>query len=1002
MKIKVNLKGFVLLALFTAMSSFAIAQRTIKGSVTDAASNEGLVGASIVVTGTTKGTLTDVDGKYELSVPADATTLTYSFTGYANVTIPIGSSSVIDAKLNGGSVLEELVVVGYGSVKKSDATGSVVALDEKSFNRGLVTSPEQLIQGRAAGVQIAQNGGEPGGAISIRIRGTSSINGGNNPLYVIDGVPLTSDNSTAGGGGVFGGSTARNPLNYLNPSDIEKIDVLKDASSTAIYGARGANGVILITTKRGKGRGSLDYSYALGVSSITKKYDLLSASAYAAASIPANNLGGNTDWQDVVLQTGLSNDHNIAYGSATEKGNYRFSFGYTDQNGIFKQTGFTRYSARFNGDQKFLDDKLTVGVSITAANTFDRAVPITNNSGFGGDLLARMLVTNPTLSIYKYNNSAKFDCDTCEINQPKSNSETSPAAILRFTKDETNTIRTTGDIHAEYKIIAGLSFKTVLGFDKSQSQRRFATSPLLNAGNNLDKIVGRNIYTNIAVNSALWDNYLTYTTKAGDIDFTGLVGYSYQSFNLQGDRSEAIGFPIDPKLLSGLENQLNNAGAAKKSIVNNSYNTTDEIQSQFARVNIGYKDKYLLTASVRRDGSTRFSDDKKYGIFPSFGFKWRLIQEDFISKNIFSDLGLRIGYGVTGNQAIPHNLYQQRYRYTDTNFNDDGAIVTGAYNTASNNSGALQWESVAQTNFGLDFGFMNNRITGSVDYYQKNTDKSLIQVIGDGSKPGGGGQWINLPANIQNSGIELSLSIRAIDTKDLQWSVSGNIATNTNIVKSLSGAYNTGAINGQGLSGAYAQQITAGQPLGAFFIRQADGYDSKGLSKYVDGNDAQLFVGKGALPTLYGGITNNFSYMGLDLSIFFNGVFGNYVYNNTANAFFTQGALASGRNVTANVIGNGESAANAPEPSTRFLEKGDFVRLSNLSIGYNFPLPKGGNVSNLRLFVTGQNVLTFTNYTGQDPEVNTDKSIDGIPSFGIDYTAYPRARTWSFGASVTF
>ncbi len=1002
MKIKVNFKSFMLLAMFTVMSNFAFAQRTITGVVKDADSGETLVGSSVVVTGTTKGTLTDLDGKYELQVPADAASLTFSYTGYSNLTIAIGASKVVDANLKGGSILEAVVVVGYGSVKKSDATGAVVALDEKSFNRGVLTSPEQLMQGRAAGVQVSQNGGEPGGGITVRVRGTSSVNGGNNPLFVIDGVPLSTDNSTADGqSGGFGSSSSRNPLNYLNPNDIASIDILKDASSTAIYGARGANGVVLITTKKGKkGAGSFEYGYSLGVSQITKKYDLLSASAFAAASIPANNLKGNTDWQNVVLQTGLTNNHNLAYGGGSDKGSYRFSLGYMDQNGIFKQSGFQRYSARFNGDQKFIDDRLTVGVNITASNTIDAAVPITNDAGFGGDLLGRMLVSNPTLSIYKWNTKTTADCDTCEINQPSSNSEANAAAILRYTKDIANTIRTTGDVHAEFKIIDGLTIKTVVGFDKSQSQRRSATSPLLNNGNNKD-VGGRSFYSNVALNNSLFDTYLNYNNKFGDIDFSGLLGYSYQSNGFQNDRAELIGFPTDSAFLSTIDYQLNNAGAAGKSIVKNSASYKDEIQSQFARVNFGYKEKYLVTASIRRDGSTKFGADNQYGIFPSVGVKWRLIQEDFIPKNIFSDLGLRLGYGVTGNQDIPHNLFSQRTRYGDATF-DNSKINPGGitFPAGSIGNNKLQWESTKQLNFGLDFGFLNNRLTGTVDYYKKNTDKLLIKVKGDGSATGDG-VWLNLPADVENSGIELSLNFVAVDSKDFRWTISGNIANNKNIVNSLAGAYNTGNINGQGLSGAFAQQIIQGQPLGAYFIRKADGYDAKGLSKYADGNDAQLQLGKSGLPTITGGLTNTFAYKGLDFSFFLNGVAGNYIYNNTANAFFTQGALASGRNVTANVVGNGESKDNAPEPSTRFLEKGDFLRLSNLSLGYNLPITNG-KIKGVRVFVVGQNLMTFTGYTGQDPEVNTNKSRDGIPSFGIDYTPYPVARTWSFGASVTF
>lgn len=1001
MKIKVNFKSLMLLFFFTALSSFAFAQRTLSGMVTDADSNEPLVGASVVITGTTKGTLTDIDGKYTLSdVPKDATTITVSFTGYANLTVPLGSSNVIDVKLKGGSILDEVVVVGYGTVKKSDATGAVTAISEKDFNKGVITSPEQLLQGRAAGVQITQNGGEPGGGINIRVRGTSSVNGGNNPLYVIDGVPLSGDNSTPEGNTPgLGNSSPRNPLNYLNPNDIEKIDVLKDASATAIYGARGANGVVLITTKRGKkGAGTLDYSYSLGASKITKKYDLLSADEFAKA-VPASNLGGKTDWQDVVLQTGLTNNHNISYGGGSDKGSYRFSFGYMDQEGIFKQSGFTRYSARFNGDQKFLDDKLTVGVNITAANTTDRAVPITNDAGFGGDLLARMLVSNPTLSIYKYNNSTTLNCDTCTFNQPSSNSEANPAAILRYNKDVTNTLRTNGNVYAEYKIVDGLTFRTVLGFDKSLSQRKSATSPLLNNDNNLT-VKGSAIFASLELDNSLWDNYLTYTKKLGNVDFTGLLGYSYQSFGRAGDGSRMVGFPTSAEFLSSIDYQINNAASAAKSVVTNSFKTKDELQSQFARINLGYQDKYLFTASVRRDGSTRFAPDKQYGIFPSFAFKWRLIQEGFIPKNIFSDLGVRLGYGVTGNQDIPHNLYSQRYRYANSGINNSGDVVNGGYGQVANNSAALQWESTKQTNIGLDFGFLNNRLTGSVDYYEKHTDNLLFQIEGDGSKAASG-EWRNLKADVQNKGVELNLNFVAVDSKDFRWNIAGNIASNHNLVKDLAGAYNTGTINGQGLSGAFAQQIIAGQPLGAFFIRRANGFDANGLSKYVDGNDAQILVGQSGLPTLNAGLTNSFSYKGVDLSIFFNGVFGNYIYNNTANAFFTQGSLQNGRNTTRDVVGNGESAANAPEPSTRFLEKGDFVRLGNLSLGYNLPI-KSDKIKSLRLFVSGQNILTFTSYTGQDPEVNTNKAINGIPSFGIDYTAYPRAKTWTVGANVSF
>ncbi|NJN32910.1 MAG: TonB-dependent receptor plug domain-containing protein [Saprospiraceae bacterium] len=474
----------MMLLFFVAFSNFSYSQRTITGTVTDGESSDPLVGASIVVTGTTNGTLTDLDGKYSLVVPNDAKSITISFTGYESVTQPLGAESILDFKLKAGSLLDEVVVVGYGSVRKVDATGAVNSITEKDFNRGVITSAEQLMQGRAAGVQITQNSGQPGGGINVRIRGTSSVRSGNNPLFVIDGVPLAGDDVTPDGQtGGLGSSAARNPLNFLNPDDIEKIDVLKDASATAIYGARGSNGVVIITTKRGKKDGGFDYSYSLGFSSITKRYDLLNAAEFKNAT-PINDLGGSTDWQDVVLQTGLTNNHSISYGSNIGKGVYRISAGYINQEGIFKQSGFGRYSLRFNGEQRVLSDKLLIGVSGTIANTLDRSVPITDNSGFVGDLLSAMLKTNPTMPIYTFNKNATNDCDTCVLNQ-LSPSEPNPAAILRYSQDKTKTLRSVGNAFAEVSIIEGLTFKTVIGFDQSISNRRSAFSPFLTIqGNN--------------------------------------------------------------------------------------------------------------------------------------------------------------------------------------------------------------------------------------------------------------------------------------------------------------------------------------------------------------------------------------------------------------------------------------------------------------------------------------------------------------------------------------
>ncbi|NJN32909.1 MAG: TonB-dependent receptor [Saprospiraceae bacterium] len=513
------------------------------------------------------------------------------------------------------------------------------------------------------------------------------------------------------------------------------------------------------------------------------------------------------------------------------------------------------------------------------------------------------------------------------------------------------------------------------------------------------------VISDLAINNRLWDNYLTYTKKVGDVNFTGLLGYSYQSFEFSDSRATAQNFSqvlVEPKLEQNIDAFANNAGGADRSVVNNSSNRIDELQSYFLRANVSFKDKYVLTASYRLDGSTRFGNENVYGSFPSFALKWRLSEENFIPKNIFSDLGLRIGWGVTGNQEFGYNLWSQSKRFNDKTINsENGNLEAGNFANISFNNFDLSWESTTQTNIGLDFGFVDNRISGSVEWYDRRTDDLLLRV--EAAQPATQPfNWFNIPSDLQNTGIELTLNLAAIVTKDLKWNVSLNGAYNKNLLKNLGGALlNTGAINGQGLSGAYAQRIAEGYPLGSFFLREFGGFGNQDNTIYPNG-DVQDFVGKSGLPNFNAGITNSLSFKGFDFSVFLNGVFGAYIYNNTANALFTKGALNAGRNVTRDVLTSTEGAFNSPDVSTRFLESGDFVRLANLTFGYNLPLGKDSKIRAIRFTVTGQNILTFTNYSGQDPEVNTNKQIDGIPSIGIDYTAYPRAKTWTLGANISF
>ncbi|MBB6003346.1 TonB-dependent receptor [Arcicella rosea] len=974
-------------AMFVSMGINA-QDRTVTGKVTESGDASGLPGVSVAVKGTNRGTQTDVNGTYKISVPSNAT-LVFTFVGFTKQEIAVGSRSVVNvALISEMKALDEVVVIGYGTVKKKDVTGSVSAIGAKDFNKGVVTSPEQLMQGRVAGVQITQASGEPGGGINVRIRGTSSVRGGNNPLFVIDGVPLSGDNTSGDGesSGV-GRQPAKNPLNFMNPDDIASIDILKDASATAIYGSRGANGVVLITTKKGKGKGTLDYSYNHGISKITKRYDLLSTAEYIAAG--GQNQKGATDWQNEIFRTAKTDQHNFSYGGGDQSGSYRFSLGYMSQEGIIQKSKMDRYSVGFNGAKKFINDKLTIGSNLNFASTQDVGVPVSENSGFTGDLLAGVLKSNPTLAVYGADG---------KYNQPGI-TEPNPVAFLNLSKDNTNTLRALGNINAELQLFKGLKFKTVLGFDKSFSSRKSAYSK--------DLIIegvgglGRAYVRDIETDNKLWENYFTYEKEFKNLSFTGLLGYSYQSFDRYSKQITASNFRT-----SDLDLMINNLGSAdnsagKGSLIQNSNSAKDELQSYFGRVNLAFANKYLFTGTLRVDGSSKFGGNNKYGYFPSFAFKWKLFEESFVPREVFSDLALRVGYGVTGNQEIPHNLYDRRDRYDGWSINQSATnIEGGGLNAVAFNNPNLKWETTTSVNIGLDFAILKSRLSGSIDIYQKNTKDLLFNVVSAQPAPTPF-VWKNLDTDIQNQGIELSLNGTAVDAKDFSWEVLFNVAYNNNLVKNLKGTYDTGEINGQGLSGAFAQRIAEGQPLFAFFLRQFGGFDAAGNSIYPDGDVQKFLDGKSPLPKVTGGLTNNFKYKNFDLSVFFNGVFGNYIYSNTANAFFTQGSFANGRNVVKNVIGNGEGALNAPDVSTRFLEKGDFVRLQNLSLGYKVKT-ESKVISNLRIFVTGQNLLTFTNYSGQDPEVSTNKSLNGIPSFGIDYTAYPRARTWTIGANISF
>lgn len=995
--------------------------QTVTGTVSD--SNGPLPGVNIKVKGTSVGTQTDFDGNY--SVDANNGTLVYSYVGYATQEISVNGQSSINVSLTeDASALDEVVIIGYGSTTIKDATGAVSSVKSEDFNGGVISSPEQLIQGKTAGVQISLSSGEPGAGAAIRIRGSNSIRSNNNPLFVVDGIPLSDESTTPSSGGIVdGGDSARNPLSFLNPNDIESMSILKDASATAIYGSRGANGVVIVTTKSGKaGQGGVfEFSSSLSMSSTANEYDLFNASEYRSnfASVTGNTVpsfddaGGDTDWQDVITRTAVSTNNNITYSRAYTGGNLRASASFANQEGVMEKSGQERKSGRINLAHRFLDDKLKINVQSSIARVEDEIPLISGSAGASGNIIGAAYAALPT-----WPNDPNFFIAGNRLN---------PANMLANYDASTKTDRVLLNGSAEYQINNALSAKVNLGYDKSDAE---AISTALAGYNNSARISGNGIasFNTLKATSKLLEATLNYKKDFEDSNLDAIVGYTFQDFSRKGLNSQ--GWQL------GANANLGSSVAAIQSTISNSYqqfgydaagsfinrlfpvndtdvlsatsqpfgslwadtfDNTDELQSVFGRVNYTLSNKYLFTATVRADGSSRFGGDNKYGIFPSAAFAWKLSEEDFVGENT-STLKLRTSVGITGNQGgLGYANYLKRQRFVGPGINDSGAIDRPALETVASEEQTLKWESTLDMNLGLDFGFNSDRLRGSFDLYRKETSDLLFRqpAAAPAFDPI---KFQNLKdGKVINQGVELSLGYDFVDTEKSSFSVDFNIAYNKNTVEGLNGkTADFGVLNGPGLTGAFAQRLGEGMSLFSYYMAEYT-EDASGVPNFSP--DTKDFVGKDALPDITTGLSLNYKTGNFDASAFFTGQFGFYVYNNTANAFLNIPTFSTSRNGTAEGLQN-----VSQEVSTLYLEKGDFVRLQNLSVGYNVPMSGDKMLKSLRLSLNGQNLFLITDYSGLDPEVssNTGDLGSGIPSAGIDYTSFPRPRTITFGLNAKF
>ncbi|MDI1324887.1 MAG: TonB-dependent receptor [Algoriphagus sp.] len=972
----------------------------ISGTVTDEMGIP-LPGAAILVKGTTQGTITNLDGKFSIDVPSDAN-LVISYLGYLSQEVPVNGQSTLSVQLQPDEKqLEELVVVGYGTQKRSDITGAIGSVKSEDFNRGVITNPVDLLQGKVAGVNITSTSGEPGANQNVIIRGIGSLRSGTQPLYVLDGFLL--DNSSTG--------IATNPLSFLNPSDIESIDVLKDASATALYGSRASNGVIVITTKKGKaGASQVNVSASTAWSSMANQIDVFEADEFrrqvVAVGGALEDFEGNTNWQDELTQVGFSQDYSLSMsGANSEKFSYFGSLGYQDQEGILKNSELKRFSGKLNLNQKAFEGRLIIDYNLTASYTENLRPEI-------GSITSDMLYLNPTIPAYT--NGEPTLLTTNALN---------PLKRYDLYSDDALNNRILGTISPSFEIFDGLTYKLNLGVDFSNTNRYVQYKPfkeVVNESNvadgTLDELISSNTNT-------LVENTLTYNWNNFKHNFTALAGHSYQSFLDEFRGTSSRGFAdnnIEPRY------QDQNSTTQFPTTISAS-GVKDELQSFFGRLNYVYDEKYLFTATFRADGSSKFGDNNKYGYFPSFAAGWNLSKEEFMANSFFNNLKIRTSWGQTGNQEIPSKITKASFS-EDRLANGSGSLNTYPIDTDGTTltdypygivftrlaNPDLQWEVSTQFDAGIDFAFFDYRITGTLDYFNKVSSNILLEVVPADPIQPTSTYWDNIEdMKIYNSGVELALNYSGKPKNAFSYEIGGNVTFIKNEVRdSPYAVLTTGSAQGAGQTGATINGYVNNEPIGAFYMLQFDGIGEDGLNKFVDINgdgkildDDRSVVGS-AIPNIIYGFNTNMSYKNFDLGLNFNGGSGNKIYNHTTMSLFTKAQLSRSNNTTDFAVQfPEESFNNSNTVSTRYLECGSFFRLNNATLGYNLRpnlIGMSDSFQNIRLSVTGQNLFVITDYSGFDPEVNTGSTSGGIQTFGIDRFTYPRARTFMINLNFTF
>ncbi len=1007
-----SLYGFAALSLIASLmictlgvNAQAPGENTVHGKVLDE-NGKGLDGATVTVKGSTKATQTDNTGAFTLSDIKRGTALVISFQGYEDATVIVRNSAVLTVSVKQNvNTLNDVVVVGYGTQRKVATTGSIASVKASEITQTPVTNVAQGIQARVSGVQITQNNAAPGGSISVRIRGTNSINGSSEPLYIIDGIQISNE----------GGVNDASPLSTINPNDIESVDILKDASATAIYGARGANGVVLITTKRGKnGPTRVQFDGYTGIQNITKKIDLLNASQFAQLEneIYNNNgypdpgsLGKGTDWQNLVYRQAAINNAQLSVSGGTEKTQFAISGNFFDQDGIIIKSGYKRYSLHVSIDHK-ISDRFKIGTTIIGSNSVNNGIPTGSTSMDGAvdysSIVGATLGAPPTLKPYNDDGSIYSFVDQGGGRYSEVVNPLGMAEIL----NRTTTRRDLANIYAEVNIIKGLTYRANFNMDLSNSLNDYYSPLSIIAHANINASSGTARKGNVNASGLLHESILTFDRMFGEhsLKITGV--YATQSNTIASNTINANGFPNDATTNEAV------ALAANRTV--SSFKTNDKLNSYMGRINYGYKNKYFLDLTARYDGASKFGANNKYGFFPAISGAWRIIQESFLqNQTLLSDLKLRVSYGLTGNAAAIAPYQSLSLLSSGSNYEFNHVYTVGLSPTGIANND-LKWEKSKQTDIGLDIGMLNNRINFVIDAYQKRTDGLLfIKALPLSS---GYSSFQGNFASIDNKGIELAVDARIID-RQVKWNINGNISFNRNKLISLEGGLDEFVLSPYSV-------LKVGQPLGIYKTYVFNGIYQTGETilpgqgsriggtKLVDLNkdgqitDADQKITGNSNPNYIFGISTSVSYKNFDFSAFLSGVQGNQLYN--LSRYTYENPLGS-RNVLAGLVNrwsptnpsneyqSGSQGGRLPV-SDRFLENGSYVRLKNISLGYRLPAIKW--VTRARIYISGNNLFTITQYSGYDPEVN---SFGGSNSLvGIDNLVYPAARSFLIGLQLGF